>query len=147
MKQVDFYLIANQIDQAQFKLASRLANKLQKSGASMLLVTDTEHDTDQLDQTLWQFSDTSFVAHDRLNHDETLSLVQIGEHQAVSPAVLEREYDVLVNLCQDVPIFSHHFSRIAEIVVADEDAKAAGRSRYKRYQTEGFEIKMHQIEL
>ena len=30
MKQVDFYLISNRVNQAKFKLASRLANKLQR---------------------------------------------------------------------------------------------------------------------
>jgi len=46
-----------------------------------------------------------------------------------------------------VPIFNHHFSRIAEIVEQDEQSKTAARVRFKRYQTEGFEIKTHQIEL
>ena len=30
MKQVDFYLISNQVNNAKFKLASRLANKIQR---------------------------------------------------------------------------------------------------------------------
>ncbi len=147
MKQVDFYLIANRVDQANFKLASRLANKLHKMSKSVLIVTDDEAATTSLEETLWQFSDTSFAAHDRLDDGHSVARIQIGEHQSVDTEVLDRNHDVLINLCQDVPIFNHHFTRIAEIIPANDEAKAAGRARYKRYQTEGFELKMHNIEL
>ena len=53
----------------------------------------------------------------------------------------------MINLSREVPIFNHHFNRIAEIVESDEAAKADARSRYKLYQGEGFKISTHTIEL
>jgi len=148
MKQVDFYLISNSVVNARYKLASRLANKLQRMQQSALLVTDSSEQTSELDKTMWSFSDTSFLAHESIqNNDEAKSNIQIGAHLEVSPAVLSNNFDVLINLGNDVPLFSHHFERIAEIVEADEASKSAARSRYKHYQTEGFELKMHNIEL
>jgi len=122
MKQVDFYLISNQVNDAKYKLASRLSNKLQRS-------------------------DTSFLAHERLDSPKFNSKIQIGDANLASPNLLEREYNVLINISSEIPIFNHHFERIAEIVDYDESSKNAARVRYKRYQTEGFEIKTHNIEL
>ncbi len=147
MKQVDFYLINNQVNDAKFKLASRLANKLQRSEKRALVVTSSDQDAATLDKIMWSYNDASFVAHDTISDDNGLSKIHIGSHNAVTQAVLARDYDVLINLADDIPMFNHHFTRIAEIVEADESAKAAGRSRYKSYKTEGFELKMHQIEL
>lgn len=147
MKQVDFYLISNQLDDAKFKLASRLANKLQSMRQGALLVTDDASQTARLDQLMWSFNDASFLPHETLDNSNQYCRIMLGEHDAVSPHILEQNFEVLINLSTKVPVFNHHFARIAEIVEADETAKAAARVRYKRYQTEGFELKMHQIEL
>ncbi len=150
MKQVDFYLITNSVKQARFKLASRLASKMQKLGKSLLVVTDSDEQTQQLDELMWAYSDTSFVAHESLANVSDMQqtcTIHIGEQKAVNAAVIERSYDVLLNLCDEVPVFNHHFNRIAEIIEADENSKTAGRKRYKHYQSEGFELKMHELSL
>jgi len=147
MKQVDFYLITNRVNDAKYKLASRLANKLQRMRQKSLVVTNDAESTAVLDRVMWSFSDTSFLAHEMISEAKPASLVHIGDHNSVSPAVLERQHDVLINLSSEVPLFNHHFLRIAEIVEADDEAKAAARVRYKRYQGEGFTLKMHNIEL
>ena len=146
-KQVDFYLISNQVQNAKYKLASRLGNKLQRLNQSALIITDNEQATTELDQVMWSFSDISFLAHDRIANDEHQSSIQIGDATQASSKLLEKEYKVLINISSEVPIFNHHFTRIAEIVEADDASKTAARVRYKRYQTEGFEIKTHNIEL
>jgi len=148
MKQVDFYLISNRVTDAKFKLASRLSNKLQRMQQRALVITNDPDQTDKLDALMWSFSDASFLAHDKLNADSTASTAMlIGDHGSVSAQVLEQEFDVLINLSNDVPLFNHHFNRIAEIVEQDDSAKAAARSRYKRYKSEGFKLKTHDIEL
>jgi len=147
MKQVDFYLISNQVNNAKYKLASRLSNKLQRLKQSALIVTDNEQATTLLDQVMWSFSDTSFLAHEHIGDDNHSSSIQIGDASLASPNLLEKNHNVLINISSEVPIFNHHFSRIAEIVEQDEQSKTAARVRFKRYQTEGFEIKTHQIEL
>jgi len=147
MKQVDFYLISNQVADAKYKLASRLSNKLQRLNQSALIITDDENATTELDRVMWSFSDTSFLVHERFDEPELSANFQIGDASSVSPKLLERSYNVLINISSEIPIFNHHFTRIAEIVAPDDESKTAARVRYKRYQTEGFEIKTHNIEL
>ena len=147
MKQVDFYLISNHVANAKYKLASRLSNKLQRQDKSTLIITDNEAATTELDSVMWSFSDTSFLAHEKISDNDQTSLTQIGDASQASPKFLEKDYSVLINISSEIPIFNHHFQRIAEIVEQDEQSKIAARVRFKRYQTEGFEIKTHNIEL
>lgn len=147
MKQVDFYLISNRVNDAKYKLASRLANKLLRLEQSCLIVTDNAEATTELDRVMWSFSDSSFLAHDLTSESKPQSSIQIGDHNSITPLVLERQHDVLINLSSDIPIFNHNFLRIAEIVEPDNSAKASARTRYKTYQGEGFQLKMHNIEL
>ncbi|NND81457.1 MAG: DNA polymerase III subunit chi [Gammaproteobacteria bacterium] len=151
-KQVDFYLISNQIVDARYKLASRLSNKLSRLQRSVLMVTDTEPNLERLDQVLWSFSDTSFVAHEILTSNgleatPTPCKVFIAQVDQVVPEDLGSHFDVLVNMAGTVPVFNHHFDRIVEIVEPDEADKSAARGRFKVYKEEGFELKTHPIEL
>lgn len=146
-KQVDFYVIENKIADARYKLASRLSNKLLKLQKRTLLVTDDSESLAQLDHWLWSFSGTSFVAHEPVSENMDACLIHIGESASINQDVLQNDYDVMINLCADTPTFSHHFSRIAEIIEPTDAQKNAGRLRYKHYQSEGFEIKTHPLEL
>ena len=147
IKRVDFYLINNRVQDAKFKLASRLCNKLQRVGTSILVVTENEDELQKLDDLLWHFNDVSFVAHDRAIEGANPSLIHIGVNLTINSEVLDRNYDVLISLCRDAPLFKNYFNRIAEIVEDEETEKANGRSRYKSYKNEGFELNTHQIEL
>ena len=152
MKQVDFYLLSNALENATLRLASRLANQLMVGGSSLLVVTDNTLQTEQLSTMMWSFSDTSFLAHEVIGKansspTDTPAKVQIGAHSQVTPALLAHNYHVLINLASAVPTFSHHFKRIAEIVAPDEPAKSAARNRYQQYQGEGFDLKTHNIKL
>ena len=163
MKQVDFYLLSNQVADAKYKFASRLANKLQRLKQSALIVTDDTASSELLDEVMWSFSDTSFVAHDRIGSNtdglhnasdgsavarqRPGNSIHIAEVQQITDDIAQGSYDVLINLASEIPLFNHHFGRIAEIVEADDSARASARLRFKSYQDEGFTLKTHPIEL
>ena len=147
-KQVDFYLIANEVADARFKLASRLANKLMRLNKKTLIVTDNNEESATLDNYLWSFTGTSFVAHERCDSDNNANaIIHLGEVPSIDKQVLDNNYDVLVNLATQAPIFCQHFARIAEIIEQQEQAKTNGRERYKSYKEQGFELKTHPLEL
>jgi len=145
MKQVDFYLISNQVADARYKLASRLSNKLARQDNTALVITDSADTSQNLDDIMWSISGTSFVAHDRLGSVEAIKTKPPLSKIPADNFVLK--YDVLINLATEIPAYSHRFDRIAEIVEADETAKSQARLRFKSYRDEGFELKTHNIEL
>ncbi len=157
-KQVDFYLIANRLRDAKYKLASRLANKVSRLKKHVLIITDSKEQSEHLSHIMWSFRNTSFLAHERIDqftspamvselYAQGLEFVVIGDALSVSPQILQNEFAVMINLASEVPLYSHHFERVAEIVEADEDAKQLARSRYKHYQGEGFKVSTHTLEL
>ena len=106
MKQVDFYLISNQVVDAKYKLASRLSNKLARMQLKALIVTDSLEASKQLNKVMWSYSDTSFVAHDHVpSESPTPSKVHITETPSVNTDLLNDNYDVLINLASEI-----HFS-------------------------------------
>ncbi len=146
-RQVDFYLITNQVTDARYKLAARLCNKIQRLNQRILVVTDDSRATDRVDQLLWTFSDTSFAAHDLCHTPALLSSIHIGQCTDITDEVLQNNYDVLLNLATDRPAFSQRFNRVAEIVENAETAKTAARRRFRTYRDEGFDLETHNIEL
>lgn len=152
MTQVDFYLISNRVTDGCFKLASRLSNKLQRMEQRALVVTDSIDHSQHLDQVMWTFNDTSFVAHDRFEVGASASSslpakICISEAEHVAQAFQAQPFDVLVNLSSSVIDLEHPSQRIAEIVDADDISKAAAREKFKLYRQRGFELKTHDIQL
>lgn len=158
MKQVDFYIVANRARDGQYKFASRLVNKLRRLEKRTLVITPSADECQRLSKILWSFRDTSFVAHECLVGEYKSSQLQrdisaglqfclLSDALSVNSGVLETNFDVLINLHNEVPLYNHHFDRIAEIVDADESAKQAARARFKTYQSEGFKINTHTVSL
>ena len=147
VRQVDFYLISNRVADAKFKLASRLCHKVQRLRQRLLVVTEDANATATLDRVLWTFSDTSFAAHDSFSDDCSASSIHIGESGAVDEQVLQHNYDVLINLTHDIPLYSDHFNRVLEIVEPVDSEKATARERYKNYKNQGCKLDTHNIEL
>src|SRR5579862_7783555 len=92
--------------------------------------------TAQLDQLLWTTPTIGFTPHCRLAHrlaSETPIIVdEAAEHQG--PAA------VLINLHPEFPPFFRRFERLAEIVGADDDSLAAGRSKWQYYKQQGYTL-------
>ena len=104
--------------------------------------TSSPGQADQLDQLLWTFRDGSFVPHERLVPDrkQARAPIRIG-----TPEVYSAEGEFLINLCDVVPTFFAGYSRIAEIVAADEASRKAGRERFRQYRELGVEPTTHKI--
>ena len=52
----------------------------------------------------------------------------------------------MINLCDVVPTFAAGYCRIAEIVLADDKGRKAGRNRFRQYRELGLEPETHTIE-
>jgi DNA polymerase-3 subunit chi len=95
----------------------------------------------QLDQMLWTFSATDFVAHCRMGADAAtvaaspvLLAESLGEHPA---------HDVLVNLAATMPEGFERFARCIEVVSQAEDDRLLARQRWKHYADRGYALKRH----
>ena len=56
-----------------------------------------------------------------------------------------RRWDLLINLCDEVPEFFSRFARVAEVVDADPERRARGRERYRYYRDRGYALNTHEV--
>jgi DNA polymerase-3 subunit chi len=122
-------------------VAARLVVKAWGQFGHVRVLTPDAAATAALDRQLWQVPATGFVPHCRLGaacaEDTPVIIDHALDHQG--PAA------VLINLQATPPPFFSRFERLAEIVVAGDDAVAAGRERWKFYRERGYELRSHDL--
>ncbi|MEJ2106309.1 MAG: DNA polymerase III subunit chi [Acidiferrobacteraceae bacterium] len=136
MTSIDFYLLSDPAEPAD-RVACRLAEKIYRLGHRVYLLVADRQQAEQLDQLLWTFSQGSFVPHEINGTDAPIC---IGDGEPPEGFV-----DVMVNLAGEVPGFFSRFDRVAELVGASEDAKQAGRERYRFYRDRGYALNTHNL--
>ena len=139
MTRADFYLLRDAGEAARERFACRLAAKVYGLEHRVHLRVPDAAALERLDGLLWTFSDDSFVPHDiALDGRRTAPVTLADAHRA-----LPEDTEVCINLCED-PLEAE-CDRVAEIVAADEAARAAGRHRYAAYRARGLELEMHEL--
>ncbi len=140
MSKVNFYLLKQGQASEQYVFACRLCEKILSQNLKAYIHTDTEEQAQYLDDLLWSYRPESFLPHCVIDTDvdEDVKLI-IGYAEKY-----QKNFDVLINLSQDIPAFHTEFSRIVEIIPAEENAKALGRLRWKKYKDSGLELETHE---
>lgn len=123
----------------------RFARKALRHGARLVVVGDAAV-LSRLSTRLWSVSATDFLAH--------AMAADGGELLAVSPIVLAAQlqdlphHDVLINLTAQVLEGFERFERVVEIVSSsDEMDRQEARMRWRDYETRGFSIARHDLNL
>lgn len=136
---IDFYIVGEDAVDSCAKIACKLAQKAYKQGHRVYLHTSSQASATQLDELLWTFSQGSFVPHQIVTDTPTQTTpVTLGYQQ--DP---QGEYDVLINLTEEVPPFYANFPRIAEMV--EPHQREQGRSRYRFYREQGYALDAHNL--
>lgn len=144
MTRVDFYILDKPGRDGELTLACRLAEKAVQQNLEVLVNAESEADGARLDELLWTFSQGSFLPHRRLADRSRADqgepvLIGCGDEPADGP------WDLLINLARTVPGFFSRFQRVAELVGAEEENKAAGRERFRYYRDRGYELRTHHV--
>lgn len=138
---VDFYLLADEAPDADWRLACRLIEKAYLRGHRVFVYCENKDDAEHLDELLWTFKDDSFIPHHLQGEGpEPPPPVQIGYGQ--TPRGFN---DILINMADTIPDFAERFKRVIEIVAANEAAKANSRLHYKTYRSRGCSLHLHDI--
>lgn len=139
MPRADFYILDTDTDPERF--ACSLANKAWKQGHTLHILAPDRDAALGLDGLLWTFHDISFLPHAMLGNDEAGEVpITIGWPEETLP-----QGDVLINLTAQLPDQAGGFTRVAEIVAADEGLRRQARERYRQYRERGFELHSHDL--
>jgi DNA polymerase-3 subunit chi len=140
---VDFYPLGEPDRRARLVTACRLAEKAYDQGLRVAVRTASAAETAEFDELLWTFSDRSFVPH--VVWPTEPDVVAATPVVVGSTSLPPSHRDVLINLAPDAPADFSAYARICEVVGGDEDAKKAGRLRWRTYRDAGCAPEAHPL--
>jgi DNA polymerase-3 subunit chi len=142
MARVDFYVLQRADEQSRHTLACKLAEKAYRLENTVYIHAKSRADAEHLDALLWTFRDGSFVPH---------ALAGVDDETAASPVTIGCDVDnvesrdLLINLCDEIPVFADVFPRVAEVVTSDENCRILSRKRFTDYRDKGHSIQTHKL--
>ena len=139
MSRVDFYVLQQTGASVREQFGCRLTGKAYALQHTVHVRTESEKHAELGDQLLWTFDDSAFVPHDMWRGGEREAPVTIASAD-VDPPV---DTDVIVNLANSVVTGGRW--RIAEVLCADPDVRAAGRQRFANYRDAGHDMDTHKL--
>jgi DNA polymerase-3 subunit chi len=140
MTHVDIYLLQDDsLDRDHY--ACRLIEKAYRHQHQVYVQTNSQAHAESLDELLWTFKEESFIPHNLLGEGpHKAPPVQLGTQTAP-----KQHRDILLHFLDDIPEACSRFSRILDVVAANEEHKAQARQRYRLYQQQQFTINTHPI--
>jgi DNA polymerase-3 subunit chi len=143
-ERIDFYVLKSTAAKQRWAFACRLTEKAYLKNLTVVVLSDTLGEAQALDDLLWTFNERSFVPHklcaDEKSVDATTP-VHLTFEASSFPAA-----DLLINLGKRLPAQFQGYTRIAEIIDADEERRRSGRERFKAYRDLKLPLETHQIE-
>ena len=139
---IDFYVTEESGDGARLRLACRIAEKAYLARQKVVCYSDDAALLPRFDELLWNFGDGSFVPHDTVLKDGAACEAPVALTSGPLPA---NAADVLINLGAGVPPFFEKFARVAEVLDARPEVRAAGRERFKAYRGKSIEPQTHNV--
>lgn len=135
---VDFYLLSDPEPAAWLRFAARLLGKIVDLKLPALVLCTTEAERETLSALLWSLEPDSFLAHAAIE-----SAIPAPIRLAVGASAASADIGCVVNLRAQPQPVTDQVERVAEVVAADESAKAAARERFRRYRAAGAELHTH----
>jgi DNA polymerase-3 subunit chi len=139
--QVNFYTLPSPELQPRLQFVCRLTEKAYSLGHRIHILTDSQQQSKALDDMLWQYSASSFLPHRSLGSGS-----DNGEPVTLGTELAAPTYaDVLINLSAQPCASEGQFSRINEVISADNESLKQGRVRYRFYKEKAMQIETFKL--
>ena len=136
MTSIDFYF--NAADRLQ--VACRLAAKAVSQNKRMLVYVPDAETASRVDRMLWTWPAIGFVPH-------CMALDALAPETPVLIGADETpdNCEIILNLAAACPPHFERFTRLLELVGADDEEKKSGRDRFRFYRDRGYQIANHDL--
>lgn len=138
MTQIDFYILKNE-KESGILFTCKLVDKVYHMDRNVYIHTQSQQQSQQLNEMLWTFKPGSFLPHELSTSQASRSPIVIGNDATPS------SNDVLINVSGSVPGFFSQFERVAEIVHGDDSDRVQARQNYKFYKDRGYKLNTYNI--
>lgn len=137
MADISFYILPSESQQERLLFACRLIEKAYHSGCFCYVLTDTDAQSQHLDNLLWTFRAGSFIPHQIFTGAiPVIEQVLIGRH--APPEQWQKNVLNLSSCCVEA-------QRVLEILDNSETTKSIARQRYQHYKQAGHQLTTHKM--
>lgn len=129
--QINFYILSENRQLIPFvcQLVKTILSKTDKQ----LLILANADSLPMLDDTLWQFEETSFIPHDIVTADNLTLTKNSPVILTDNLQLLEQTPTIIINLTTN-PISTFHGEKLLEIIDSNPANIEKGREKYRHYQ-------------
>jgi len=143
MSEATFYVLQSNSQRARLEFACKLIEKVYNSGQFGYVLTDSDTQSQLIDDLLWTFRAGSFIPHQQYAGELPAldNVFLIGS--TPTPQAWQK---LVINLSNQTPQNFQRAARILEILDNSEATKEPGRQRWIQYKQAGFDVTKHELD-
>ena len=144
MKKIALFYILNKAEDLKISVCKIIKEYYKKK--YKIFVSSRSNDlVNELNYLLWTFEQISFVPHCTTKYYDKDSPILFSGRDSYPETINLKEYDVWLNLDDEVEENYTDFEIILEVVSQNEEQRILSRKRYLNYQKNNYEVKHEKI--
>ncbi len=144
LEQVDFYILNDLDEENRLLFITRLVKKAKDIKMKVLIICSDERTKQLIDKFIWEFKDTSFIAHQIFSKPMTLPLPDIIIADINDDlSSMDFKPDILFDLSYEDR--DYDIKRVMIITNQQGDILDISRKKYKRYVANGVTPRTHKM--
>lgn len=144
MKKIALFYILNKAEDLKISVC-KIIKEYYKKKYKIFVSTCNNDLVNELNNLLWTFEQISFVPHCTTKNYDKDSPILLSGRDSFPKTINLKEYDVWLNLDDEVEENYTDFEIILEIVSQNEEQRILSRKRYLNYKKNNFEVKHEKL--
>lgn len=96
---------------------------------------------DEVNKLLWTFEQLSFIPHSTSKDFDPIAPVLLTETDYKNDSIIKKDYNVFINLDDEVKTDYHDHEIVVELVSSNEQQKKLARDKYLYYKNNNLNVK------
>ena len=119
----------------------KIVKKYYEVGNRILISSQNSVIIKNINKLLWTFEQLSFIPHSTNDEYDPLTSVLLFDTNYINDSILKNDYNVFINLDDEVKTDYHNHEIIVELVNTNEDKKKIAREKYLYYKNNKLNVK------
>ncbi len=144
MKKIALFYILNKAEDLKISVC-KIIKEYYKKKYKIFVSSRSDNLVNELNNLLWTFEQISFIPHCTTKNYDKNSPILLSGKDSFPKTINLKEYDVWLNLDDEMEENYTDFEIILEIVSQNEEERILSRKKYLNYQKNNFEVKHEKL--
>jgi len=144
LKKIALFYILNKAEDLKIS-ACKIIKEYYKKKYKIFVSSHSNDLVNELNNLLWTFEQISFIPHCTTKNYDKNSPILLSGKDSFPKTINLKEYDVWLNLDDEMEENYTDFEIILEIVSQNEEERILSRKKYLNYQKNNFEVKHEKL--